>query len=117
MAEFTDREHYLPIRKADLIDLLCKSESMAAGAPLPAPQQDQFRRFCTILAAYYHYDYLRQLDALKDSYSPFDPDRDTKTFAELSETDRAKRLESITALEQLRDSLDSADDSHGEVGF
>ena len=30
---------------------------------------------------------------------------------------RAKRLESITAREKLRDSFDPADDLHGEVGF
>ena len=95
MAEYKDREHYLPIRKTDLIDLLCRSKSIGTGMLLSAEQQDQFRRFCTILAAYYHYEYLQELEALKEAYSPFDPDRETKTFGELSDVERTKHLESL----------------------
>ncbi len=95
MAEYKDREHFLPIRKAELVDLLCRSRSIGTGVLLPESQQTQFRRFCEILAAFYHYDYLKQLESLKDAYSPFDPDRDTKCLVEVSETDRHKRLDSL----------------------
>src|SRR5262245_16911213 len=95
MAEYKDREHFLPIRKADLVDLLCRSKSVGSGKLLTAGEQDQFRRFCTILAAYYHYEFLRRLDDLKDSYAPFDPDRDTKVLVELSDDERAKRLDTL----------------------
>jgi hypothetical protein len=95
MAEYKDREHFLPIRKADLIDLLCRSKSIGTGKLLTAVEQDQFRRFCTILSAYYHYEFLRRLDALKDDYAPFDPDRETKLFAELSDDQRGKKLDDL----------------------
>jgi Protein of unknown function (DUF3754) len=95
MAEYKDREHFLPIRKADLIDLLCRSKAVGSGKLLTATEQDEFRRFCTILAAYYHFEFLQRLDALKDSYAPFDPDRDTKVLVEPGADERAKRLDAL----------------------
>src|SRR5262245_23623635 len=47
--------------------------------------------------AYYHYEFLARLDALKDAYNPFDPDRDTKVLNDPSETERQKRLDSLFA--------------------
>ena len=74
MAEYKDREHFLPIRKSDLIDLLCRSKSVGSGKLLAATEQDQFRRFCTILAAYYHYTNSSSASTrLKDSYAPSIP--------------------------------------------
>ena len=89
MAQYLDREHFLPIRKADLIDLLCRS--------LPAEEQDQFRRFCTILGSLYHHEYRSRLEALKDDYAPFDPDRDTRQLVTIPDEERAKRLDALFA--------------------
>ena len=65
MAEFKDREHFLPIRKADLIDLLCRDVSAQTANKMSADEIDPFRRFCTILAAYFHYEYHQRLEDLK----------------------------------------------------
>src|SRR5260221_6416238 len=88
MAEYTDREHFLPIRKADLIDLL-------GSTLLTADEKDQFCRFCTILGSLYHHEYRARLEALKDAYAPFDPDRDTRDLATISDEERAKRMGSL----------------------
>src|SRR5882672_2570064 len=94
MAEYHDREHFLPIRKADLIELLCRTKPVGGAAVLSAPEQDQFRRLCTILGAYYHHKYRARLEALKDAYTPFDPDRDTKVLTALTDEQRAGQLDS-----------------------
>lgn len=68
MAEFTDREHYIPLRKSDLVKLLVKDNK------LNDQDRDAFRQFCTLVGAVWHFEYLRNLDQLKDAYAPFDPD-------------------------------------------
>src|SRR5438552_17942764 len=97
MAEYTDREHFLPIRKADLIDLLCRDVSAQTANKMSAAETDPFRRFCAILAAYFHYEYQQRLDDLKDAYAPFDPDRDTRILAELTDAQRQKNLDELFA--------------------
>src|SRR5438067_7291107 len=95
MSEYTDREHFLPIRKADLIDLLCRDVSAQTANKMSAAEIDPFRRFCAILAAYYHYEYQQRLDDLKDAYAPFDPDRDTRILNEPTAEQRTKKQEEL----------------------
>lgn len=97
MAEYADREHFLPIRKSDLVDLLCKSRPLGDAGLLTAEQQDKFRRFCAIVGASIHHQFHARLDALKDAYAPFDPDRDTKVLRPLDDDERARRLEALFA--------------------
>src|SRR5207249_11510391 len=92
-----DREHFLPIRKTDLIDLLCRDVSAHTATIMSAAEVDPFRRFCTILSAYYHYEYQQRLDDLKDAYAPFDPDRDTRVLAELTDAQRQKSQDDLFA--------------------
>jgi len=91
MAEFEDREHYIPLRKADLIQLL------ATDKQLPHEEREPFRRFCRLVGAVFHFEYLRQLEDLKDAYAPFDPDSETKPLKELSDTERQKNVEQLFA--------------------
>jgi hypothetical protein len=84
MAEFTDREHFIPLRKSDLIDLLCRDKK------LPASERASFRSFCTLVSSVFHFEYLKQLEELKDAYAPFDPDADTKPLRPVSEEERRK---------------------------
>src|SRR5713226_8860343 len=86
MAEYKDREHFIPLRKSDLIDLLC------ADAELPPDQREPFRQFCLLVSATYHFEYHRRLEELKDAYAPFDPDADTRPQRSLPAEERQQRL-------------------------
>src|SRR3954453_2098475 len=72
MAEYEDREHYIPLRKTDLVQLLSRDKAV------PAEEREPFRQFCRLGSAVFHFEYLQQLEGLKDAYAPFDPDDDTR---------------------------------------
>lgn len=72
MAEYQNREHYIPIRKGDLIRLFLKDGKMSLE------EHEPFEQFCKILSSIFHFEYLTQLEEFKDSYAPFDPDSETK---------------------------------------
>lgn len=67
-----EREHFIPFRKAAIFRM-CLEDGR-----LDATQHGEFGEFATILDALFHYEYHARLEALKDSYAPFDPDRDTR---------------------------------------
>src|SRR5271170_2638435 len=89
MAEFTDREHYIPLRKTDLIELLSKDKA------LPVTEREPFRRFGRQVSALFHFEYLKKLEELKDAYAPFDPDSETRPLKELSPEERQKNLDRL----------------------
>lgn len=68
MAEYMDREAYIPFTRADTV-ALCADEGRLAPAAAAA-----FRRFCEILIAYKHHESLRTLERLKRCYAPLNPD-------------------------------------------
>jgi hypothetical protein len=72
MAEYEDREHFIPLRKNELIELLL------AEPDLSAQDREDLRQFCTLVVATYHFEYHKALERLKDAYAPFDPDADTR---------------------------------------
>src|SRR6516162_6486280 len=89
MAEYADREHYIPLRKSDLVTLLCRDKQ------LPAERREPVRQFCTLASAVFHFEYQQWLEELKDAYAPFDPDSETKPLTPLSPEDRSARLEKV----------------------
>jgi hypothetical protein len=91
MAEYADREHYIPLRKSDLITLLCQDKE------LPADEREPVRQFCTLASAVFHFEYQQWLEDLKDDYAPFDPDTETKPLNPLTPEERATRLEKVFA--------------------
>lgn len=90
MAEYADREHFIPIRCADLIDLLASDKGSIAGQEMTREQRQQFLQFAKLLMAYYHRIFHARLQQLKNDYAPFDPDADTKVFKTLSPDERGK---------------------------
>jgi hypothetical protein len=72
VAEYVDREQFIPIRKTDLVEVLCRDW------PLSGHDRDQFRRFCRRLDSTLHCEYHARLEQLKDAYAWFDPDSDTQ---------------------------------------
>ncbi len=89
MAEYKDREHFIPLRKSDLIELLCRDIN------LRAEERESFRQFCILVSSVFHFEYLKQLEELKDAYAPFDPDADTKSLHPVSADKRQKDEEQL----------------------
>jgi hypothetical protein len=89
MAEYKDREHFIPLRKTDLVNLLC------ADKDLPRPDREPFRQFCRLITATYHFEYNQRLEELKDAYAPFDPDSDTKPMEQLKPEEKEQRLDDL----------------------
>lgn len=83
--------HYLPIRHAELVEVLCQQDGMSAE------DQAAFRALAQLLSATLHYEFHARLEELKDVYAPFDPDRATAKLISLSEEDRQQRLEQLFA--------------------
>jgi hypothetical protein len=82
-------DHFIPIRQAELVDLL-------AGQPDLKPQEvDLFRRLAQILSATVHHEYQQELEALKSDYASFDPDSDTVPLAGTTLVGRSARLEAL----------------------
>ena len=82
-------DHFIPIRQAELVDLL-------AGQPdLKAQDVDLFRRLAQILSATVHHEYQQELEALKTDYASFDPDSDTVPVAVTTAAGRAARLDGL----------------------
>jgi hypothetical protein len=89
MAEYKDREHFIPLRKSDLVDLLCNDKNT------PRADREPFRQFCRLVAAVFHFEYHQRLEELKDAYAPFDPDADTKKLVKLTPEERQQRLDAL----------------------
>lgn len=63
----SDLESFIPLRRHDVVDLCARDSRDAEG----------FRDFGRLLLALVHHDSLDTLNALKDAYAEFNPDRDT----------------------------------------
>jgi len=89
MAIHKDREHYIPIRQSDMLELLCQD----LGADHQAVAA--LKKFDAMLSATFHYEYYRLLNELKDAYAPFDPDHATQRIRQISSEEREKSLAEI----------------------
>ncbi|HZY90162.1 MAG TPA: hypothetical protein VFE78_35400, partial [Gemmataceae bacterium] len=89
MAEYKDREHFIPLRKSDLVTLLCKDKQ------LPAQEREPFRQFCLLVSSVFHFEYLKQLEELKDAYAAFDPDADTRAQTPQAPEQRLKSMDEL----------------------
>ncbi|MCI0682942.1 MAG: DUF3754 domain-containing protein [Gemmataceae bacterium] len=86
MAEYKDREHYIPVRRHDLVQLLCTDRGLDRSAA------DQFRQLSELLSATFHFEYHQLLEELKNEYAPFDPDETTKPIGKLTAQERGQKL-------------------------
>ncbi|MEM6611794.1 MAG: TMEM143 family protein [Cyanobacteria bacterium P01_C01_bin.72] len=68
MTVFKSREAFIPYSRQEIVDL-CLADGKIAIA-----EQDDFREFCEILIAYYHFKLHRSLETLKSSFCPLNPD-------------------------------------------
>jgi len=82
-------DHFIPIRQAELVDLL------ASQPDLKAQEVDHFRRLAQILSATVHHEYHQELEALKIDYASFDPDSDTVPVGAATSGGRSTRLDAL----------------------
>ena len=79
MAEYADRERFIPIEKVDLVDRLANSD---IGQP---HDRERFLLFSKILDSLFHFEFHEHTEALKKNYHPFNPDSDTVTTHRFSQ--------------------------------
>src|SRR4051812_6357564 len=95
MAEYLDREHYIPLRIADLVDYLCATKSPMGEPALAPTEQAAFRWFARSVAGHIHTIYLDELKQLKEAYAPFDPDAEPKPLHAPTPEQRAADLDDL----------------------
>ena len=87
-------ERFIPFRKTSIVTM-CADD-------VPEQERDSFRAFAELLASLLHHEFRSRLEALKDTYAPFDPDTDTRTIVDLTDAERqdAQRrlVEELTGL-------------------
>lgn len=83
------REHFIPIRRVDLLSRACGELNEASA--------DHLRKVDELLAATLHYEYHRELECLKEAYGPFDPDVDTHKVAQHDAEGKDQLLDSLVA--------------------
>ena len=69
------RDRVIPLRKSDVID------GLIAEGRLDEADQARFRQLARMLGAILHYEYLEELDRLRETYFYFDPEIDPHEFA------------------------------------
>jgi hypothetical protein len=73
-------ERFIPFRKSDVVTM-CADE-------VPDEEREPFRAFVELLESLLHHEFRGRLEALKDAYSPFNPDADVRTIREPSAAER-----------------------------
>ena len=76
------KNRYIPFRKSDIVQMCLKE------ARLPEGNFDDFKEFCQILEALFHFEFHKRLETLKDCYDPFNPDADTRSVFKYSEDEK-----------------------------
>jgi hypothetical protein len=82
MAEYADRERFIPVGKADLVDRLAHSRMV------PPHSRETFLLFAKILDSIFHFEFHEQTESLKESYRPFNPDSDTVVTRRFTQEER-----------------------------
>ena len=117
-----EREHFIPIRKADLVQRL--SQGLASN------ERKLFIELSRLLAATFHYEFHLRMEQLKDAYAMLNPDRDTSVVkhegrAAGSTQESAKKFfaETVTLLERAnferlnREQIEEASDAASDWGI
>src|SRR5262245_35756230 len=102
-----DREHFVPVRVTDLVDFLADGKGAKTDPnPLPEVEAAAFRTLADRLVEHFHRMFRVRFQRIKDTYAPFDPDRDTVRIAEPSAADRDRTIHEL--FDELRDLLRKA---------
>ena len=77
-----DRNRFIPFRKTDVVEMCSRDSRMTAD------DAAEFRAFCRILEALFHFEFYQRLETLKNCFAPFDPDADTRLMAGFSREEK-----------------------------
>ena len=89
------REHYIPIRVADLVGYLCTESGPMHNQTLTPDEQTAFRNFARVVTLHVHAVYQTEIRQLKDTYAPFDPDADPTPLTSPIGEHRTKALDHL----------------------
>ena len=84
MANSIQTSRFIPFRKADIVEMCIADERLALA------EKNEFRNFCKILEAVFHFEFQQQLETLKNCFAPFNPDSDTLSLTAYTEDTKAK---------------------------
>ena len=73
---------FIPFRKADVIQMCIKDLRLTDAEVI------EFKEFCQILEALFHFEFHNRLEKLKNCYGPFNPDADTRKVFRYSEAEK-----------------------------
>jgi len=79
------RDRVIPLRKSDIID------GLVAEGRLDEADEARFRQLARMLGAILHYEYLEELDRLRETYFYFDPEIDPHEFGSAKDLNAAYR--------------------------
>jgi hypothetical protein len=91
------RDRVIPLRKSDLID------GLVAEGRLNEAEQATLRQLARMLGAIFHYQYLEELDRLREIYFQFDPEIDPKSCGPAKDIEAAYRTLSDEFVRVLTD--------------
>lgn len=100
MTNDANHNRFIPFRKADIVAMCGNDSRMKAG------DAEEFREFCRILEALFHFEFHHNLEALKNCYAPFNPDADTRPLTDYSPKEKHGLQKELVA--QLTAVLNSA---------
>ncbi len=89
-----ERERFIPVAKSQLIADLANSDIVGKD------KKKDFSRFSKILGSLFHFEFHARIEALQESYRPFDPDSDlvsVRTVDENEKEDREKQFMAVLA--------------------
>ncbi|ELS04067.1 Protein of unknown function (DUF3754) [Xenococcus sp. PCC 7305] len=85
MTEYQEREAFIPCSRQEIIDL-CLQEGKFSKQ-----ESSQFRDFCNILIAYYHFKFHSYLENIKANFAPFNPDLIQDKYLSISQETAAEQ--------------------------
>jgi hypothetical protein len=104
-----DRDHFIAVRKSDILDALIDHGHIAHDA-----QRDAFRQVCRLLAAIYHYEYFAQLERLRDDYFYFNPELEPHARLDQAALERAY-ADLVTSFTTVLADANFVEMSHAEI--
>jgi hypothetical protein len=104
-----DRDHFIAVRKAELLDALIDHGGIADAA-----RRDAFRQLCRVLAAIYHYEYFAELERLRDDYFYFNPEIEPHARLDADAIERAY-ADLVQSLTRVLEGANFVEMSHEEI--
>jgi len=115
------KERYIPFRKKDIIDMILNDGGFESNS-----DAGEFGLFCGIVESIFHFEFYNQLERLKDSYYPINPDL-KKNTPPSSEQIASANNELFTVMQKIlndanynkisQEDIDKAFEESALVGF